>query len=51
MAERPEFALFLLDFLLESDQRVLAFAEAEGVAPDRIMAARAALSGPGEDWP
>lgn len=49
MAARPEFATFLLDFLLEEDARVLAFASAAGVRPEDVMAARHALSGP-EDW-
>lgn len=49
MAARPEFATFLLDFLLEEDARVLAFARAAGIRPEDVMAARYALSGP-EGW-
>lgn len=43
MARRPEFAGFILDFLLESDERVLGFAAAEGLAPEAVQRARMRL--------
>lgn len=43
----PGFALSLLDFLLEDDQRVLRFAQAAGIRPEEVMSARIALAGPG----
>lgn len=43
----PEFALSLLDFLLEDDQRVLGLADALNIPPTEVMAARIALAGPG----
>lgn len=45
MAGRPEFAQFVLDFLLQEDARVLDFAGALGIAPQRIVLARATLGG------
>lgn len=45
MAARPEFAVFVLDFLLEQDQRVLDFAAAAGIRPERVQMARAVLGG------
>ncbi|MFB9223193.1 DUF3572 domain-containing protein [Paracoccus cavernae] len=45
MASRPEFAVFVLDFLLELDQRVLDFAAASGIRPERVQMARAVLGG------
>lgn len=45
MAARPEFAVFVLDFLLELDQRVLDFASATGIKPERVQMARAILGG------
>lgn len=45
MAGQPEFAQFVLDFLLEHDQRVLDFATALGIRPERIAMARAVLGG------
>lgn len=50
MAEAPEFAVFVLEFLLDDDDRVLGFATAEGLRPDSVLSARAALEGPGEAW-
>lgn len=47
IATRPEVALFLLDFLVEDDDRILSFAQALHLRPQDIMAARTALSGPG----
>ncbi|WJS85570.1 DUF3572 domain-containing protein [Paracoccus sp. TOH] len=49
MAVRPEFALFVLDFLLEQDQRVLDFVQAAGLRPERVQMARAVLGG-GDPW-
>ncbi|MNP81170.1 hypothetical protein D3C76_1794590 [compost metagenome] len=49
MASRPEFAQFVLDFLLEQDQRVLDFAAASGLQPQRVVMARAVLGG-GDPW-
>lgn len=49
MAARPEFAVFVLDFLLEQDQRVLDFAASAGIRPERVAMARAVLGG-GDPW-
>jgi len=49
MAARPEFAVFVLDFLLEEDRRVLDFAQAAQIAPQRVQMARAVLGG-GDPW-
>ena len=49
MASRPEFAVFVLDFLLEQDQRVLDFAASAGIRPERVQMARAVLGG-GDPW-
>lgn len=49
MAARPEFAQFVLDFLLEQDQRVLDFAQAARISPQRVQMARAILGG-GDPW-
>ncbi|WP_134679258.1 DUF3572 domain-containing protein [Paracoccus ravus] len=49
MAGRPEFAQFVLDFLLEEDQRVLDFAADAGIKPQRVVMARAVLGG-GDPW-
>lgn len=46
-SDRPDMALFLLDFLVEDDERLCAFADAVDVRPQDIMSARTALSGPG----
>jgi len=45
----PEFLGFVLDYLLADEAVLLAFAEAEGISPDRPLRARAAL--PGGDLP
>ncbi|WCQ98043.1 DUF3572 family protein [Paracoccus aestuarii] len=47
LAQRPDIALFLLDFIAEDDDRILRFSAALGLRPQDIMAARTALSGPG----
>ncbi len=50
-AGQPEFLGFLLDFLLQSDALVLAFAQDTGVTPGLPARARAALpSGDQPDW-
>lgn len=49
MAARPEFPVFVLDFLLEQDQRVLDFAANAGLRPERVLMARAVLGG-GDPW-
>lgn len=48
IASQPEFLVFVLDFLLESDDRVLEFAAAQGIGPEQVQQARLALAGPGE---
>lgn len=50
MAARPEFAQFVLDFLLEDDGRVLGFAQAAGIQPQRVVMARAVLGGGADPW-
>ncbi len=45
MAVRPEFAVFVLDFLMEFDQRVLDFAASAQIKPERIQMARVILGG------
>jgi hypothetical protein len=47
ISERPDIAVFLLDFVVESDERVHEFAHALQLRPQDIMAARTALAGPG----
>ncbi|QRZ12262.1 DUF3572 domain-containing protein [Paracoccus methylovorus] len=49
MAAQPEFPVFVLDFLLEQDQRVLDFAGSLRIAPQRVQMARAVLGG-GDPW-
>ncbi len=48
-AGEPEFLGFVLDFLVSDERALVAFAEAEQVAPDLALRARAAL--PGGDLP
>lgn len=48
-AADPEFLGFVLDFVLSEEPLARAFAEAEGLAPEEAMAARARL--PGGDAP
>lgn len=45
MANRPEFATFVLDFLLEADERVIDFARSAAIKPERVVMARAVLGG------
>jgi len=47
ISERPDIAVFLLDFVVESDERIHEFAHALQLGPHDIMAARTALAGPG----
>lgn len=47
VAEQPEIALHLLDFIVEQDDRITSFADALNLRPHDIMAARTALAGPG----
>lgn len=49
LAREPEFLGAVLDFLLADEARLLAFCDAEGVAPEAPMHVRAAL--PGGDLP
>ncbi|MBH62913.1 MAG: hypothetical protein CL569_10805 [Alphaproteobacteria bacterium] len=44
-AGNPEFLAGVLDFLLEQDQRLMAFCEQAGVTPEQAQSARAALPG------
>ena len=44
-AAEPEFLGFVLEFLLASDDTVLAFAAAAGVLPQAVARARAVLAG------
>ena len=44
-AEEPEVLAAVLDFVLMDDAWVLALAEAEGVTPEAVARARAALPG------
>ncbi|TRW97755.1 DUF3572 family protein [Paracoccus sp. M683] len=43
-AEGPDFGIFLLDFILQDDQRVLAFAASQGVRPESVLHARDLLT-------
>ncbi|RJE80125.1 DUF3572 family protein [Paracoccus sp. JM45] len=47
ISERPDIAVFMLDFVVENDERVHEFAHALQLRPQDIMAARTALVGPG----
>ncbi|WP_378943669.1 DUF3572 domain-containing protein [Paracoccus sp. R86501] len=47
ISRRPDIAVFLLDFVVESDDRIHDFAQALQLRPQDVMAARTALSGPG----
>jgi len=50
-ARDPEFLGFILDFILQSDEWVIAFASHAEVSPDRPARARAALPGGyAPDW-
>ena len=47
----PEFLGFVLDYLLQSDALVLAFAQDASLPPERVARARAALPGGyAPDW-
>lgn len=45
VATSPEFGIFLLDFILQDDRRVLDFAHAQQIAPESVLHAREILSG------
>ncbi|MBU2956763.1 DUF3572 family protein [Paracoccus sp. 1_MG-2023] len=47
IASRPEIAVFLLDYIVEQDDRLLEFASAIDRDPRDVMTARTLLSGPG----
>lgn len=49
-AGQPEFAGFVLDFLLMSDENVLGFAQSANIPPESIQQARYALSGGVDHW-
>ena len=46
----PEFLGFVLEFLLSSDEMVLAMSEETGRAPESVAEAHAALLGRAPDW-
>ena len=48
-ATDPGFLGFVLDFILQDDARVIAFADAQGMAPEDVAGVRRAL--PGGDVP
>lgn len=43
-AGQPEFSEFLLDFILQQDDRVLAFADSQSVSPESVLHAREMLA-------
>lgn len=43
-AGQPEFYLFLLDFILQDDDRVRAFAESQTIRPEAVLYARDLLA-------
>lgn len=43
-AGKPEFDQFLLDFLLQDDQRVLDFSASTGIRPESVLHAREILA-------
>ena len=45
VATKPEFGIFLLDFILQDDRRVLDFARIQAVRPESVLHAREILSG------
>lgn len=48
LAQRPEFAGFVLDFLLQSDANLLDFQTFSGISPMLVQSARQVLAGPQE---
>ncbi len=44
-AAEPGFLASVLDYLLSDEPLLIAFAQAEGVAPERVAAARRAMEG------
>lgn len=47
LAGNPQTAVHLLDFVMESDDRVLDFARFAQIPPETVVAAHLVLSGPG----
>jgi hypothetical protein len=45
-AADPRFLAAVLDYLLSDEPLLIGFAQAEGVAPERVAAARRAMDGP-----
>lgn len=43
-ASQPEFGIFLLDFILQDDDRVLAFAADQQIKPESVLYARDLLA-------
>lgn len=43
-ASQPEFGQFLLDFILQQDDRVLAFAKSQSISPETVLYARDLLA-------
>lgn len=48
-AASPGFLAAVLDFMLEDESLLLAFAADQGLTPDRVVRARARLARPNED--
>lgn len=48
LAQQPEFAGFVLDFLLQSDANLLDFQTFSGISPMLVQSARQVLAGPQE---
>lgn len=48
-AKQPEFAVFVLDFVLLDDDRVLAFAASQAIKPESVLFARDTLANRGSD--
>jgi hypothetical protein len=46
----PDFQAFLLDFLLQDESELLAFAAEQNLRPETIVRARAALPGQNHDF-
>lgn len=49
-AREPDFLGFVLDFLLQSDEWVQAFAADAGMRPEEVAVARATLEGGTPNW-
>lgn len=48
LAQQPDFAGFILDFMLQSDAHLIEFQHDFGVSPAQVHTARHLLSGPQE---